>query len=84
MTKIIIKWVGGFILGIVLTGFFFYAFFGFTTFLFSDPFHWIKPAPPTIYVNRFQADIDACRAKGMFPVVSGWDGSLKECKSFIK
>ncbi len=55
-----------------------YAFAGFATWILSDPFHWITY--PTPYESPYKADIDKCRASGGYPDVSGWNGSLKECK----
>lgn len=76
------KIVGIVILLVMAVGFAIYALFGFMTYLLSDPFNWVKEKEKPVYVSKFQPDIDACRARGMYPVISGWDGSLKECKEF--
>lgn len=77
----IIKWASYGVGVLLVVGFGMYALFGFASYLFSDPFNWVKQEPIE-YTNKYQIDIDNCRAKGMYPVTSGWNGSLKECKPF--
>lgn len=62
----------------------FYAFFGFLSWLFEDPFHWIQDSEPKkpIIFNEEKA-VQVCIDTGGVPIKSGWTGLLKRC-DFIK
>lgn len=55
-------------------------------FLFGWLLNWVASKEAEIerkhYEESIKPDIDACRALGKYPVMSKWDGRLKECKDF--
>ena len=57
-----------------------YGFIGFISWLAHDPWNIIQDVEPVEF--RENADVLKCRESGGYPVKSGWDGSLKECKKF--
>lgn len=60
-----------------------YALFGLMSYLMSDLFHWINIAAPSESTTpSFQKDIDNCRAKDMYPIISAWNGQLRDCKPY--
>jgi hypothetical protein len=70
------------IIGIVLSGIFGvifagYLIIGFMLWVFSDPLNLNKIELLPTYQNP---DVIKCREMGGYPITSGWDGSLKECK----
>ena len=75
--------MGIYIVGVIVSGivgifFAFYALFGFMTWIFTDPLHWISPPPQERLI--VSPDVTACREKGGFAILSGWTGGLKECQ----
>lgn len=69
--------VGGVVGGILVVAFGFYAFFGFLTWIFNDPFNWVSPSPESRIVES--PDILACRAKGGV-AITNWTNRLIECQ----
>ena len=69
--------LGSMIGGVVAVGFGIYAFIGFLSWIFNDPFNWVQDTPITQYVEPL--DFQLCRDSGGIPVKSGWTGNLKRC-----
>jgi hypothetical protein len=74
--------IGIIIGGIIGVGLGVYAFLGFLSWLFSDPFNWIPNEPIKPYVEPI--DFQICRDSGGYPVRSGWNGELKKCNPLPK
>ena len=63
------------ILGLMILGFIIYGFIGFTSWLFTDPFNWVKIEPP-----QQSIDVQSCIDKGGVPIVNSWVSKLDRCE----